>query len=634
MDFFEHQESARRQTGRLVVLFVLAVLGIILSVYAVMVLVLGGAEVKNPELDAPSPWQWEVLLACAFVVLLVVGTGSYYKMSQLRAGGRAVAEMLRGRRIAHGTRDRDERRLVNVIEEMAIASGTPVPGIYVMDGEEGINAFAAGHTPDDAVIGVTKGALEKLSRDELQAVIGHEFSHILHGDMRLNLRLMGIVHGILVIGILGYVMMRFGRLGRRNPVPVIGLALFVIGYLGTFFGNLIKAAVSRQREFLADASSVQYTRNPEGMAGALHRIRDDARGSRMRNAHAPEVSHMLFGAVDRKVASLVATHPPLKERIRRIEGQAGRFEPGKRRPAKPEPKREKAKEAARGLGFVAGAAVLAESAVPPALAFVGEPSAAHLEYARSLTEALPESVHRAAREPAGARAVVYALLLNEEAEARSFQLDYLAQHVEAELVKETKTLADAVSQQGREIRLPLIDIALPALGEMTAAQFAPFRRTVTALIRADQRIDVFEWTLGRILLRHLEPRFHPVRVPAMRYRTWSGLEGACSMLLSVLAHVGYDSPDVRRAAFARGAKELGRELRHVPLESESLPLLQQALDRLQQAAPLLKRQLLAAAAATISIDEYVTVEEGELFRAIADSLDCPVPPLLPGQSLS
>ena len=344
MDFFEDQEDARRKTGRLVALFVLAVLSIIASVYAV---VSGALVYATGEAQF---WRPELFLAVVATTVAVVALGSLYKIAQLRGGGRVVAETLDGKLILSDSVDPQERKVLNVVEEMAIASGTPVPPVYVMQQETGINAFAAGYGPGDAVIGVTRGCIEQLSRDELQGVIAHEFSHILNGDMRLNIRLIGVLNGILIIGIIGYTVMRvmfYSGSGRsRNggkgggaamAMLVVAVGLMVVGFLGTFFGNMIKAAVSRQREYLADGSAVQFTRNPTGVAGALKRIGAYAKGSTVATPRAVEASHMFFArAIKSGFSSMLATHPPLEERIRRIDpGWDGTY-PEKRLP-EPEP---------------------------------------------------------------------------------------------------------------------------------------------------------------------------------------------------------------------------------------------------------------------------------------------------------
>lgn len=331
MDFFAHQERARRKTGWLVAYFVLAVLGIIVTIYGVFAAVILYGESRGGSLAGPSGfWNPELFSLVAVGTLVIIGLGSMYKIALLSRGGEAVATALGGRPVLPSTRALPEKILLNVVEEMALAAGTPVPPVYLLDHEAAINAFAAGTTPQNAVIGVTRGAIENLKRDELQGVIAHEFSHILNGDMRLNLRLMGILHGILVIALIGYFLMRTGSRrvylssssGKKggNPLPLIGLCLYIIGYIGVFFGHLIKSAVSRQREFLADSSAVQFTRYPDGIAGALKKIGGLDSGSRLQAARAEEASHMYFGnGLSASFLNLLATHPPLSERIRRIQ---------------------------------------------------------------------------------------------------------------------------------------------------------------------------------------------------------------------------------------------------------------------------------------------------------------------------
>ncbi|MFV1978967.1 MAG: M48 family metallopeptidase, partial [Myxococcota bacterium] len=333
-NFFENQDAARRNTKRLVFLFCLAVIAIAGMIYLLAVL-LTGVEQPNPNTGqmviSPLWWQPDLALGVAIGTAIVVGGGSLYKIAQLRSGGAVVAEALGGVPIPPGTQDADERRLLNVVEEMAIASGIPAPPVYLLKDEQGINAFAAGFAPGDAVIGVTRGCIQKLSRDELQGVIAHEFSHILSGDMGLNIRLMGVIHGILIIGIIGYFLLRsslFSGSSRRSnnrdnsgmAIVAAGLGLMVIGFLGTFFGNLIKASVSRQREFFADASAVQFTRNPDGIAGALKEFGGYEGGSILASPNAPEASHLFFGQGLRGgLQMLFATHPPLEERILRLD---------------------------------------------------------------------------------------------------------------------------------------------------------------------------------------------------------------------------------------------------------------------------------------------------------------------------
>jgi Zn-dependent protease with chaperone function len=331
MDFFKHQDKARKHTKVLVVYFVIAVACIIASVYLASLVIFYGTQSQQQNGD-PTPeivlWDSKLFLYAMLGTLGVVVVGSLYKTAVLAKGGSAVAESLGGRLISPNPANPDERKLQNVIEEMAIASGVPVPKIYVLDDDAGINAFAAGHSPGDAAIGVTRGCLTLLNRDELQGVIGHEFSHILNGDMRLNLRVMGVIFGILCLAVIGRILLYSRNRRDKNPLMLLGLALIIIGAIGTFFGRLIQAAISRQREFLADASSVQFTRNPAGLSGALQKIGEV--GSRVESPHAGEASHMFFeNALGNPFLRVMATHPPLAERIRAIDpGWDGKFKHG------------------------------------------------------------------------------------------------------------------------------------------------------------------------------------------------------------------------------------------------------------------------------------------------------------------
>jgi len=633
-DFFERQTVARRNTKWLVVMFVLAVIGIVGTTFAVTAVAIGASSGGEVPLEAPA--------AASLGALALIGGGSLYKTAQLAGGGTVVAERLGGRRIYPNTTGPAERRLLNVVEEMALASGVPVPPVFLLEEEQGINAFAAGHSPSDAVIGVTRGTAEQLSRDELQGVIAHEFSHILNGDMRLNLRLIGVLHGILIMGLVGRQLLwmggRGGRRSRRNSgaayIALIGLAFMVIGFLGVLFGNLIKAAVSRQREFLADASAVQFTRNPEGIAGALKRIGAAAFGSKLTSPRAAEASHMFFAT---GLSGLFATHPPLEQRIRRLDPNWD----GKFPPAAPG-------GAAAGLEMD-GIAALAGDGHPgpdqaaryrtamPAAALqhaaeqVGNPTAAHGEYVRKLVAGMPRPVVEAAHDPYGARAIIFAALLEHDAEVRAAELRALEQAADEKVFELTLRLIPAVDKLDVRARLPLVDMTLPALRAMSRSQFQDFARCFDKLVRADQRMALFEWTLQQVLMRHLRPQFEPVRPQPIKYYGLQRLSGPCSVLLSALARECQHEDDV---AFRAGARHLPEvAVRLLPPEASGLSELSDALRELVQAAPKLRQRLVDACAACISADAAVTVVEAELLRAICDMLECPLPPLLPGQEV-
>lgn len=648
MDFFERQDQARRKTRWLVIYFALAVLGIIAAVYLACVVIFTG--LLPPEADFGSPgrsplWHPDIFAAATLGSLAVITGGSLYRMASLSAGGRAVAESLGGRLVDPNTRDLQERKLLNVVEEMALASGLPVPQVYVLDDEPGINAFAAGHTPADAAIGVTRGCLTLLTRDELQGVIGHEFSHILNGDMRLNVRLMGLIFGILCLAVIGRALLR--TRGRRNPLPLLGLALILIGWVGVFFGRLIQAAVSRQREFLADAASVQFTRNPSGLSGALQKIGALVYGSRMRSEHAAEASHMFFGeALRPSLLNAFATHPPLEERIRAIDPTwDGTFpkislapavepaEPAAARPrAEPRPPviPPRLQPVAGGAGLAPRGAVPTQAVLPS----LGRITPQHLRYAEALRDALPESLRNAERDPTGAMALVYALLLSNQPALRQQQLDYLRQQAGQQVHDMTVALAPEVKAVAARVRLPLIDLALPALRRLTPAQFAQFTHRLQWLVESDRQIDLLEYVLQRAVRRHLEPYFVKRRPVAVQYYALRLLLPDCAVLLSALAHLGSRQPEQARQAFLAGLPYLRAEqpIELLPPEQCGLAAIDSALQRLALAAPQLKRNVLAACVHAVGADGLIQELEAELLRAMADALDCPIPPFVEANS--
>lgn len=640
MNFFEHQDLARRNTRRLIILMVLAVASLILVTTLLVAIVLyyfqydvtqaqRGGNLLSQSLRSVS---WELLGYITLGIGSVVALGSVFKLLQLRGGGRMVAEAMGGRLINLDTRDADERKILNVVEEMAIASGTPVPPVYVIE-DASINAFAAGQQTQDAVIGITRGCIELLNRDELQGVIAHEFSHILQGDMRLNIRLVGILHGILLLGLIGYFLLRSAHLGGSNssrrqgnsalPMIALGIGLMVVGYAGTFFGNIIKAAVSRQREFLADSSAVQFTRNPDGIAGALKKIGGHSQGSILHSAHAAEFSHMYFGqGVLTRFNALMATHPPLAERIKRIQPQwDGRFPTLERSSATAASSSAHSEQMA---GFAAGAAPAS------AIDSIGQPSPEHVAHARSLLNSIPDSLSEAAHDPFAARALVYSLLISKSSAAiAQEQWARLGELADPGVLKYSETLHATVAKLQRELDLPLLELCIPALKQLSESAYKRFKGVLVDLIRADQRVDVFEWCLYRITVHNLEPHRQARGDLSLRQ-----LAEECRLLISFVAHSGHESDAAAEAAFNQGFISLGLGPRFFMAKgSIRLPELDAALDRLRKLKPLQKPTLLKALAACINHDATVSVTEQEMFRAIADSLDCPVPPLLPEQTL-
>jgi Zn-dependent protease with chaperone function len=637
MNFFELQHRARRRTWLLVFYFVLAVILIIAAVNAVFYVVHAASAVPAPTpqewLFGPGAyWQWIALL-----ILALIGAGTLNTTLKLRGGGRAVAALVGARRIDPATKDLNERRLVNVVEEMSIASGTPVPALYVMDDESGINAFVAGLRPTEAVLVVTRGALENFNRDELQGVIAHEYSHIFNGDMRLNVRLMGVLAGILLIGQLGRVIMRSGgRSGGRNggQAALIGLAIFVIGYIGLFFGALIKAAVSRQREFLADASSVQFTRNPDGIAGALWKIKEHVEGSRLRNSHADDLSHFCFGeSVGAGFTSLMATHPPLDRRIRAIapDYEAQRRMEHIKSKAVPSAATDAASKAGPlpGIGAGLGAAAVAAVALQAQQVSdaVGRISAAHADYAQKLHASIPQPLLERLHEPEGARETVYGLLLSVQAAAERAAGRAMIEAAESAAVADRALAAAAeLAALGPAARLPLLNMSMPALKSLDWEARARLLAAAEDIVKSDGRFTTTEFALVCILREHLAEDAENAAEP--KYFRYEQVIDEIRLLLSVLARTGAESEEAAAATY----RHVMTQFRRPPgdpasLKECSLAALTAALEKLNRLAPLLKKSVIESCADCVIHDGKVLPREAELLQAVALCLDCPLPPL-------
>jgi len=654
MDFFAQQDKTRRKTKLLVFYFAVAVAALILAVYFASLAIFTGAQAhyhRYSEQPEFAFWNPQLFLGVTVGVLAVILIGSTYKTMALAQGGSVVSEMMGGRLVKPNTTDPDERKLLNVVEEMAIASGVPVPQVYVMDEEDGINAFAAGHKPGDATVTVTRGCMKLLSRDELQGVIGHEFSHILNGDMRLNLRLMGIIFGILCLAIIGRILLQTSRGGGgrgrgQNPLPLLGLALLIIGYIGVFFGRLIQAAVSRQREFLADASSVQFTRNPGGITGALKKIGGlGETGSRLGHAHAEELSHMFFGnGVSEPFIGLLETHPPLTQRIQVFDPNFdGKF-PYVRYDGRDQPPEEISKPKRPPMpnifGSVLGGAILASGGdgKPPVirshsvLPNLGNPTPLHLKYAEQMRDSLPDSVKAAAREPLDAVALIYAMLLSPDDSQRATQLAELAGRVDPAIAQKTGALFPDVSTAVAHAHLPMVNLALGTLRHLTAEQYKQFSQTLDWLIGSDGKIELFEFVLQKIVLHHLAPQFAGTRPPTVQFYTLKPLVPDCAVVLSALANVSSSDAGETQKAFDTGTPYLrapiDADLNLLARENCGVTQIDAALDRLAQAAPIMKKNLLEACIHTVGADGVILEAEAELLRAIADTLDCPMPPFV------
>ncbi len=613
MDFFHHQDTARQRTGLLVMLFTLAVLAItgLVSVISIGIYFYFTGE--------PFTTQ-SIISYCllSFVgVLLVVSISSFIRLSELNAnGGRGVAESIGGKLISTDTSNAKHRQLLNVVEEMSIASGIPVPPVYVMTEEHGINAFAAGMSIDDAVIGVTQGALDAFSRDELQGVIAHEFSHILNGDMRLNTRLIGALFGITCIAHFGHLILDNSNSTRHVSrsssdsnkgfavIILIAIVCLVLGWLGTLFGNMIKAAISRQREFLADASAVQFTRNDQGIAGALKKIGSNVQGSTLNTKASDEMSHMMFGQSKLSgFSGLFATHPPLDERIRRIEPNwDGSY-------AQHSHAQSTAFDNEQVSGFAVGGGSPASQSASP--------SEQLSETGKQLISQLPPELVDIAREPYSAQFIAFALIFD----GSDIQREMIKSYVP--LASQSTLLPWLDYDLPLHLRFPLLELALPALKSLSEAQKISLCKVLRELSETDNQYSLAEWCVINLLEKQLLASFGFIK----QHKTLKQLEESVFWLLRELAWVSHSQADKAQRAYHCALAHLGfPEVKLEPANS-NWHLSRAALELLLQLKPKDRRMFVKACRLAIESDGEITVAEGELYRVIACFLEVPEPPL-------
>jgi len=694
VDFYSRQAAARSHTRWLVVGFLLSLIAVTVALDLVLFTAMGAGSRNELGFRAPvGPLVFAALnpgsaLFCTLVILGTLGLSSAYKSLELRGGGGVVARSLGGVRVGREMSDLKLKRLINVVEEMAIASGVPAPEIYVLEQEPGINAFAAGHTPANAAITVTQGTLDNLNREQLQGVIAHEFSHILNGDMRLNIQLMGWVFGLFIVALIGRFILSFSPRDRRgsNGAVAVGFAVMVLGYVGLFLGRLLQAAVSRQRERLADASGVQFTRNPDGLKDALIKIAALPEGSAIAAPNAEQAAHMFFAE---GLSRMFATHPPLLERIKELDphfdprnlpqiaaelerqgalaamadapagrrptvgGATGpstgatvataatgmRGATGAAAPGMPSPANLATQLSGLGRSMTQGgpnaavpAAVLAAAgaaglAAAGVAAQVGKPETLHIEQAQAMRLALPESFREFGESTGHAQALVLALLLSRDPAVRDRQMAILSKALgpnNLTVIQQAAPLADDLDPM---LRLPALQQIFPALRRATAPQRRALAQIANDLIHADSRLDVFEFCLAKLLETLLNDE--------LQARTPHGIvsledaQSELSVLFVTLAQLGAHDDNSARMAYEAGMSAVF-PMRRPPYQHlyDWPKRLSDALPRLEDLHPFAKKAAIEGLVKTIVSDDVMTVEEAELLRAVCALVHCPLPPLV------
>ena len=656
MNFFEAQDSARRSTAMLVLLFLLAIAGLLILSNLIVFQLLYYLEFSTffftfEKFKQVFDQSTSFLISAS--ILGFIALGSLYKLAQLSSGGASIALSLGGVIVPRSSDNPLHKKILNVVEEMAIASGAPVPQVYILK-EAGINAFAAGWKTTNAVIGITEGALERLSRDELQGVIAHEFSHIFNGDMRLNIRLVAILHGILMIGMLGRMILRSMRHERssrnstkaqavlvsKNIQPLlvifgVGASLMIIGYTGTLFGSWIKSMISRQREFLADASAVQFTRNSEGIANALKKIGGAVPGSALLAASVDEYSHAYFASGDPRLSLFsFSTHPPLKQRILRIEPRwNGQYIVDKSEPVASERGQEdntKQYKRALATSVVTGASVnLAMNDAMNAIDNIGAVSQQQIDAAVRWHQDLPDQVLAHAQNPYGAQALILALLFHKNPDFEQKQISVLNEKLGQSQANDVRKIRVQLGELAKTQTLPLIDLTLPTLKEMTLKQYQQFRNVAQDLISIDNKVDLREWIIQRVVLQQLDEHFSLRKKPKAKYFILGSAKQASEVILSMLAYLEHANQVDAKAAFDSAKRSIAAGALTIIEHSEiTLATLNTAMDDLMLLKPPLKKRFLQACVHCIADDGTVTIKSYELTRAIASCLDCPMPPVL------
>ena len=647
MNFFAQQERARAHTKRMLVLFVLAVACIVAALDFVLLLAFGSSgHGHHPSLGAVLFWN-------SVLVVGIIGACSLYKITALRGGGGVVARQLGATFVEPATTDFAHRRLRNVVEEIAIASGVPVPEIYVLEGEPAINAFAAGYTPADAAVTVTQGCLDRLNREELQGVIAHEFSHVLNGDMRLNIRLMGVLFGILVIGIIGRkIAANTGRSRDSGYIVLVGVAILAIGYIGVFFGRLIKAGISRQREYLADASAVQFTRQTRGISGALKKIGGLPSGSTLASGETEEVAHMLFGD-GVGYSALFATHPPLVKRIQAMEPQfdPAEFDAVASAWANPVPvgDADGAQVSISGfapaviasaMGASAPVATPVQAALPQAdaeisltprkvVTQVAHPGSDDYRTANAIHDTISEKLHALAYMGTRCQHVVFALAIDTEAAMRGQQLGLLEKRFDVNVRKGVEEVLAETDVLHPMQRLALAQLAFPALRRQPRPQLQTFLIALNELIQADGEVHLEEYCLAKLVTVQVMDALDPSKARPTGSTKLTACAGEVADALAIVAAYGADNEADAERAYLVGMNEvLPGDIAPYMQRAEWTVALDHALPILDTLTPAGKELLVRGLTAAIGADGKVSVTEAELLRTICAALHCPLPPQL------
>lgn len=651
MDFFALQQKAQAQTKYLVFLFVVAVVLILLALNGIAYLAMN-ANVENP-MTLTSWLEEPYWLTVTIVTSLLIFITSMFRSYQLRSTPDAIAKMVNATPVSlHSNsihQNAKEKRLINVVEEISIASGVPIPKIYIMKQEQGINAFVAGLETKNVTLVVTQGLLDNLTRDELQGVIAHEYSHIFHGDMRINVKLIGILAGILVIGQLGQLMLRLGS-GSNNkkdgglPIAAIGLGLLCVGYIGLFFGRLIKAAISRQREFLADASAVQYTRNKEGICRALYKILLNQHGSLLVSDKAEEMSHLCFGeSVKIGFSGMLATHPPLGKRISAIDPRfdfANKMKKNSNNDMWQKAQSELHSNFASS-NFSTQTSASSDISAPDVASSGFEPnniesnnieSNSVLNSVGSLTteqiseaqlqlaEVPPEllAIARAESIDADEKDFILGLLIANQENAADYSI---IQERNYELEKIIIPLSKKLSNISFKKQHLLFEIALARLEEKDEKDNREFINLLSRIVNKDDAISLSEFMIyASCARRTFKPDDEDNQVSRFKK-----IEPQIGNFIALLFLQSEHSFSEKQLEYVKVLRLLGLKERKLGDFNFSVQELGRDLNQIGKLHPLLKKDFIQLSLDIIQNDGIISQKEYEIIRLLGEYLDCPFP---------
>jgi len=636
MDFYKEQENSKKKSALLLLIFIISICVVVFFVgmFFIAIDVFVYEEGTKSFNLTPSyilqNARLNVIISSFLSIFIVIVYGASKKFDELERGGYVIANELGGRLLFGESASSKEKTLINVADEMSLAAGVGSVPIYIIENKH-INAFVAGTTYDNAVLSVTRGAVELLNRDELQGVIAHEFSHIFNGDMKLNNFASGCISGILYIFIIGTELFfplqftatkHFSGITPKDVLRIFvypltmsaGIALMLLGVVGVACAAFMQFALNRQREYLADASAVQFTRYPQGIANALKKI--GMYGDTLNNLRAGCYEHIFFSS---------HSSPSVGKRIKKIEPHwDGEFietrdkqdEIFSRKKIHPLTMSIKALTVAHILGQITNSGVINDRA---------------LKHAKEVLNSIPDNVKQNAQNPLGAEFIIYTLLLDKNHESRKLQCIAIAGKLFKDLkhqdtaVKMLMDMYESIGFLEPVAYLDIIHICASTLKNISANQYAVFRKQVNELILHDEHVSVFEWCVRYIVLYPLDMAFGLRKTPLDIHTHIGALKNELEILLSALSYIQFKDDANGRDIFERVKKQGGiTALKYIPYSEFSPERFEKVVDEIQNSKPMVRRKILELCIFALNGDGEINNRDIAVIHALGEVLHLPL----------